>query len=110
MDDLRHSIGAQLDERVCDLDDWQAVVMQALDIKAKLYWQAFLVGQKRDTRFSHSYRSLKYKEFQKQKNFEIQKNNSLAANSNNENGNQSGQALGRAFKSNSCLYKGDQQS
>lgn len=41
---MKPSICAQLDKKDCNLNDWQAVVKQAIDVEAKIVWQAPLLA------------------------------------------------------------------
>lgn len=40
---MRPFIHAKLDKKDCNLDNWQAVVKQTVDTKAKVAWQAPLL-------------------------------------------------------------------
>lgn len=81
-----------------------------MDVKANAAQQALLLARESNMRCFCSQKLLKHEKFKDQKKFKAKKNYSLAANSNNGNSNQSGQALGRFSKKNSCLNKRDQQN
>lgn len=42
-DSMRLSIHTQLDKKNCNLDNWQAIVKQAIDVEAKAIWQTPLL-------------------------------------------------------------------
>lgn len=93
-----------------NLDDWQAVLKRAVDVKVKVAWQAPLLAQKSNRCCLHDYELLKHKKSKEQKDFKAKNNHSLVANNTSENGDQSGQALGQYHKKYSCWNKGGQQS
>lgn len=80
------SIYAQLDDKNRNLDDWQAIVKQTPDDKAKTVWQVPALAQESDVGCSSGHKSSKYEEYKDLKESKIKKNHSLAADSNSENG------------------------
>lgn len=106
---LRPSICVLLNEKDRNLDNWQVVVKQAVDTKAKIAQQALLLAQKRNTQYACSYRLPKHKESKDEKNFKANKNYFSTANSIRWNDGQSGQALCWFSKKNFYLNKRDQQ-
>lgn len=58
---LRPSIFAKLDERYRNLDDWQEIVKETVNAKAKIAWQTNLLVWENHARCPRSHRILKYK-------------------------------------------------
>lgn len=58
---MKLSICTQLEEKNRNLDDWQAVVKRAADVKTKITRQAPLLAQESDSHCPHNQRYLKNK-------------------------------------------------
>lgn len=105
---MRLSIRAQQDNKNYDLDNWQVVVKQAVNVEDKAVKQVFSLARKSNACCCCSYRLLQNEEFRNQKNSKAIKNYP-STNNNNGSGNrdQSGQATSRSSKKDSRWSKGD---
>lgn len=88
-DGLKLSIYAQLDKKNRDLENWQDLIKQTIDTKAKVGWQPFSLLWERDTCYLWYYKQMKDKESKNKKNFEAKK----TSNNSSANGSNSGSQL-----------------
>lgn len=99
---MRPFIRTYIDKRDHNLNDWQAIVKQALDADVKAVKQAPLLVRESDTHCLRSHRLLpnEKKDYKDQKNSKAKKSNLSTRNSGSEKGSQLSQALGRSSKKN----------
>lgn len=83
---MRPSIHAKLDKKDCNLDNWQVVVKQTVDTKAKAAWQAPLLVRKSNVCCFCNQRYPKNKKSKDQKDSEANKKY-LSTNNNSRNKN-----------------------
>lgn len=112
-DDLKLSIWAQLLKKDCNLDYQQAVLEQAIDVKAKVACQAPSLACKGDACCAKDHRLLKSEKSKDQKEFQAKKNHNPPVDNNNSRGRnrgQSSQALNWSSKKDFGLNREGQQS
>lgn len=84
----RFSICTQLNEKISNLNNWQAVIKQTIDAKAKIARKTLLLTQESEAHCLHSNRPLNDEQFKNQKNFKTKKNDFFSL-TNNNSGNKS---------------------
>lgn len=85
-DRLRLFYQAQLDKRYRDPNNWQDVIKQAIDAKAKAGQQSLSLLWKSNAHYFRSYKQIKGEEFQDKKDSETKKTSHNTRINNSRNG------------------------